>query len=62
MIEVVRGTVIGQSTFPYSFFTLRGKRITDIEWFKDDAEAIEWFRVTYPKEFKAGAEMRCYKG
>lgn len=60
MIEVVNGTIIGQVTFPYIFFTLEGERITKLTWFKDDAEAVEWFKVAYPEAYKIGAEMRCY--
>jgi hypothetical protein len=60
----VRGTIIGDVTFPYEFW----RKHPDFGWdekiargfFRDDDEAVSWFMVHYPEEYRAGAEMRVF--
>ena len=67
----VDGIVIGDVTFPYEFWIKeprpewqhkRGVPLRKVAGrsFKNDADAVEWFRENYPAEFKQGVEMRCW--
>jgi len=72
MYEEVRGTIIGDITFPYEFWvdeprqeyqTKRGipKRKIDHGHFRNDDEAKDWFKKHYPEEFKKHViELRCF--
>lgn len=66
--EVVRGTIIGDITYPYEFWIEEevsyqskpvSRRIAK-SFFRNDTEAVEWFKENYPNEFKHGVEMRAY--
>ncbi len=59
-VEEVNGTVIGDFTYPYQFWTTDGKRKICQGHFANDDEAVAWFKKNYPDNFKAGADMRCY--
>jgi uncharacterized protein YeaO (DUF488 family) len=60
--DVVNGIVIGDVNSPYEFWT-EGKTPARIasNWFKNDEEAIAWFKENYPREFKQGCEMRVFE-
>ena len=58
--ESVNGTIIGDVTFPYQFWTEDGNWKIDSGFFENDEAAIEWFKNKYPAEFKAGVEMRVF--
>lgn len=66
MIEIVNGTVIGQKTFPYQFWTTRDnpKKILPERaghlWFQSDKEAIDWLKREHPDWYATGVEMRAY--
>ena len=55
--ESVRGIVIGgDGTTRYQFWR-DGRKLAETDA-RHDGAAIEWFKTTYPDEFKQGAEMR----
>lgn len=61
--EDVSGTIIGDVTFPYQFWTVNepfGQTCIDKSYFTDDDAAIAWFKERYPEWFKKGVEMRVY--
>lgn len=58
--EEVNGTIIGGFDVPYEFWTRDGMSRVAKWHFETDAEAVAWFRVNYPAEFKAGVEMRVF--
>jgi hypothetical protein len=66
VIEYVKNAVIigGENGDRYYSFHERDDKQTRIAggWFKDDAEAEEWFKKYYPAGYARGAEMRCYGG
>lgn len=62
----VNGSIIGGEDehggeSRYRFYTQGGALIHYSDtWFADDTEAVAWCKATYPAQFKAGVEMRCY--
>jgi hypothetical protein len=61
--EDVNGTIIGDVTFPYEFWTVGqefGQNCIDKGFFPGDDEAVEWFKDKYPEWFRRGVEMRVY--
>lgn len=58
--ETVRGTIIGEITWPYEFWTVDGQHLIAKRGFENDREAIAWFKTNHPKEFAQGADMRCF--
>lgn len=61
MIEQVDGTIIGEFTYPFEFWTRDGKRQIASGFFANDDEAIEHFKSHYPDWFRQGVEMRRYE-
>ena len=61
MLEFVRGTVIGEFTHVYQFFTRDGAQLTDKRLFASDDEAVAWLKINYPLEYASGAEMRTWE-
>ncbi len=69
--ESVRGTIIGDVTFPYQFWITEKlhpslpdrytvtRKVAD-RFFVNDKQAVEWFKENYPNEYKHGVEMRCF--
>ncbi|MHC1733424.1 MAG: hypothetical protein AB9888_15505 [Bacteroidales bacterium] len=50
--DEVSGTIIGQVTFPYEFWTKNepyGNHVIDKGIFENDEEAIAWFKEKYPE-------------
>ena len=60
LYEDVRGTIIGEVTFPYEFWTKDGKERIDRNFFSTDEEAVAWFKERHPAQFAAGVEMRVF--
>lgn len=60
--EEVNGTIIGGEQKRYRFYTETQppEPIAGPVYFDTDQEAIDWFKRTYPAQFKAGAEMRVW--
>ena len=69
--ESVNGIIIGEVTFPYQFWikeklhpSLPDRYIVNRKvaegFFENDNIAIEWFKESYPIEYKRGVEMRCF--
>ena len=58
MIEETDCRIIGAHTWPYEFWTKDGKRKIAARLFETDSDAIAWFQINYPSEFRTGAEMR----
>jgi len=56
--ESVNGVVIGEVTFPYQFW--KDNNCICRMSFSSDTEAIKWFELEYPAEFKTGVEMRVF--
>lgn len=59
--EEVRGTIIGDYTYPYEFWTAKGRphRIGR-GFFANDEEAQSYAKAHYPVEYAQGIEMRCF--
>ena len=64
MAEVVRGTIIGDITFPYEFWTLPddegNQHLVAKSSFANDAEAVRWVQRCYPLEYSHRLEMRVF--
>lgn len=71
--EDVSGIVIGELTSPYQFWIDEPRperqhktgvptRLVYKGSFRNDEDAIAWFKENYPDEFKHGVEMRAYDG
>lgn len=66
--EEVNGTIIGDITYPYEFWVKEEvtyqfepvSRRVDKGSFKNDEEAITWFKANYPKESANGFEIRVF--
>lgn len=61
--EDVSGTIIGDVTFPYQFWTINepyGNSCIAKNFFKSDEDAISWFKNNFPDWYKKGVEMRIY--
>lgn len=61
--EDVNGTIIGDVTFPYQFWTVGeefGTHCIYKSYFTDDDAAVAWFKEHYPAEFARGVEMRVF--
>ena len=65
--EHVRGTIIGDVTFPYQFWawreygwTLRYYECIARGSFRNDDEAEAWVKEHYPDDYANGIEMRCF--
>ena len=56
--ESVLGTVIGEITTPYQFWS--ESEMIAKGHFRDDKEAIEWFKANHHKQFSEGVEMRIF--
>ncbi len=59
--EEVRGTIVGEQTYPYEFWTAKGRvRRLGGGFFANDEEAQLWAKAHYPTEYAQGIEMRCF--
>ncbi len=67
--EEVSGGVIGPIAFPHEFWIdeprpeyadRAGKRRVAKGNFENDEQAVEWFKMNYPDEYKHGVEMRIW--
>lgn len=59
-VESVNGIVIGPMLSRYEFWTNDNQDRIALCWKETDAKAEQWFHETYPNEYDAGANMRCY--
>lgn len=59
--EFVNGTVIGQITTRFEFWTADNRSFISAIDEGDEESAKEWFKTQYPAEYKQGVRMRIFE-